>query len=110
VKRQYMRMRWTFFVIASVAFAAGCSSTKFVVAPQLPKQYETIGVVRGSACGVLLFDVIPIKTNDRTERAYRNALARNRGELLADTHIRERWYFIYAGELLCTDIEATAVR
>lgn len=104
-----MRVLWG-IVLAAPVLVVGCSSAQFVVAPEPPKQYESIGPAEGSACGVLLFDFIPIRTNSRSERAYREALTRSHGTALIDTRIRERWYFIGAGELLCTDIEATAIR
>jgi len=61
----------------------------------------------GSACGVNLFAVIPIGVNDRAERAYRQALERSRGTGLTDTKVTDRWYWIYVGMMVCTDISGT---
>jgi hypothetical protein len=103
-------MRTRIPILLLAVMVAACSSRPFTVAPMPPGHYETLGPATGGACGVLLFNLIPISSNDRVERAYAQALATSRGSMLIDTRVRERWYFIYAGTLLCTDIEGTAIR
>jgi hypothetical protein len=95
-------------VLAAAAF--GCHS--------VPVTYEapaagTFDVTAGKpvaigACGVQLFGVIPIRTNSRQKRAY-DALRRNApNSVLVDIRQQERWYFIFAGHLFCTSLNATA--
>ncbi len=87
----------------------GCSSNPVRIGPRPPETYRVIGPVEGTACGVLLYDVIPIATNSCVDRAYRSALGGSGGTMLVDTVVRDRWYFIGVGQLLCTDIEGTAI-
>ncbi len=89
---------------------AGCASDPMLVGPRVPDPYRVIGPVDASACGFLLFDCIPVRMNRRPERAYREALALWQGKALIDTEVRERWYYVGIGELLCTDIKGTAVQ
>ena len=80
------------------------------VGPRPPSAYSVVGPARGGACGVLLFGLIPINVNDRTRRAYEQAVANGNGTALVDTEIRDRWYYLYIGEMLCTDVQGTAIR
>jgi len=55
--------------------------------------------------------VIPINVNDRAERAYKQALEQAGGASgLTDTKVTDRWYWIYIGELFCTDVEGMGYR
>ena len=94
---------------AIIAAVAGCSSNAVRVGPRPPDPYQVIGPAQGSACGVLLFDVIPLDTNSCVERAYGEAVASSRATTLIDTQVRDRWYFIGIGQLLCTDVQGTAI-
>jgi hypothetical protein len=88
----------------------GCRSHVATIAPFPPSDYTDAGRVRSSACGFLLFNVIPIRVHSRAHRAYAEAVRRSSAWGLTDTSITDRWYFAGAGTLLCTDIEATAIR
>jgi hypothetical protein len=77
----------------------------------LPPADAVIGPkTKGTGCGVLLFDFIPISVNDRVGRAYKQATDGGRALGLTNTTVNERWYWIYIGTLLCTDVEGDAVR
>jgi hypothetical protein len=91
---------------------AGCASEAVHVGPKPPATYRSLGWSEGGACGLLLFDVIPIGVNGRTQAAYDEALRRSAGgTMLVDTAVNERWYFIpYVGEILCSDVVGTAIR
>src|SRR5262245_28820766 len=95
--------------IALGLLAGACSSPAVRVGPLPRPDYRTIGPARGGAGSTLLFGFIPIGVNERTQRAYDRAVANGRGTALIDTQVRDRWYYIYVGELLCTDVEGTAV-
>ena len=105
-------------VVASAVVAflvVGCTSRSVRVAQRPPQSYRTLGTARGSACGVMLFDVIPIVVNQRVERAYARALARAPGATaLIDTQMRDRAYTLggifVAGHLVCTDVLGTAIQ
>lgn len=95
---------------AAAVCLAGCSGAFVNVAPTPPARYVTSGEAIGTACGVLLFNIIPIQVNDRTERAYKQALQRANAEGLLDTTVTDRWYFIYVGGLYCTDVQGVGFR
>jgi len=102
-------------VATIMVLAAGCTSRAVRVAPPPPPSYRVLGTVRGGACGMMLFDVIPLNVNQRVERAYGRALARARGATaLIDTQLRDRWYtaggIMIAGHIVCTDIVGTAIQ
>ena len=106
-------------VLPSVAtimvLTVGCTSRVARVAPPPPPSYRVLGTVHGGACGMMLFDVIPLHVNERVERAYGRALARARGATaLIDTQLRDRWYtaggIMIAGHVVCTDIVGTAIQ
>lgn len=82
----------------------GCSGPLTRVAPQPPEGVALTKEARGTACGVNLFGVIPISVNDRAERAYRQAVERSGGSGLTNTSVVDRWYWIYVGHMVCTDI------
>jgi len=43
--------------------------------------------------------------NDRAQRAYDAALKTAGGTGLTDVKVTERWYWVYVGNVYCTDIE-----
>jgi hypothetical protein len=75
-----------------------------------PPGYVTTREGEGTACGVNLFGVIPIAANTRTERAYQQALEKAGATGLLDTQVTDRWYWIYVGELFCTDVAGMGFR
>lgn len=102
------------FVLASLGLW-GCSSRAARVGPRPPASYQALGPARGSACGVMLFDFIPINVTARTERAYRRALTAAPGAaMLIDTRVRDRWYslggILLGGHIVCADIVGTAIK
>jgi hypothetical protein len=97
-------------VTALALTIVGCSSHAVRIGPVPPATYSVIGPARASACGVLVFGILPINVNDRTQRAYDAALQRSGGNALVDVSVRDRWYYIYIGGMVCTDIQGTAIR
>jgi len=92
-----------------IAPLSGCASSPALIGPRPKSDAGSGEVVRGSACGILVFGFIPAATNSRTERAYRAALAGRGGEL-TDTQIRYSWVAIpMVGLMLCTEIEGTVM-
>jgi hypothetical protein len=96
--------------LAALLLLAGCYSQFVNVAPQPPKSYAVVGPAKGSACGLLLLDVIPIGVNDRTERAYADAVAKANATALMDTSVTTSWYYAVIGVVHCTEIQGTAIR
>ncbi len=94
----------------AAAVLAGCSGPFVKIAPVPPPQFVTTGDAHGSACGMLLFNLIPIGYFERAERAYRQAVQRANAEGLLNTTITERWYFVYVGGLYCADVAGVGFR
>ena len=94
-----------------VALLAGCSSAAVKIAPRPPATPALLGVTHGSACGVLVFNVIPVGVNDRVEKAHQEAQLANGMRSVTDVKVTERWYLVpLFGTVLCTDIEETAIQ
>ena len=89
---------------------AGCVSAPVLVAPEPPKGYALGSRAKGSACGAIVMGFIPAGVNGRADRAYRQAVQKGGGDGIVDVTIRDRWYWIYVGELLCTEVEGTSYR
>lgn len=98
-------MSWRAALVCLLLVAAGCSGPRTRIAPALPAGAVMTREGVGTACGVNLLGVIPIRVNSRAERAYQQALERARATGLTETKVTDRWYWIYVGAMFCTDIE-----
>ena len=89
----------------------GCSSGPVTVAPRPPMNPTLLGSAKGSSCGMLLFNLVPMGVNDRLAEAHTAAQAALGTNEVVDVRIRERWYVVpLVGTVLCTDVEQTAAR
>jgi hypothetical protein len=96
------------FTAALVGWSA-CASGPVLVGPKPAAPVQPGEIGRGTGCGLLLFGVIPVRVNSRTERAYREAL-HGRGSSLADTEVTESWYILpEIGPILCTGVSGRIV-
>jgi len=103
-------MKRTLAILTILLASAGCSSRSVRVAMRPPADYRGSESVSGSACGLLLWGIIPAGCNSRTERAYQSALAGRSGSL-TDTEIQYSWYTIpFLGYWLCTGVQGRVVR
>lgn len=106
----------TLTVVLSIAFLVGCSATAPSPSPQQLSQGSTPikrgsagGKASGLACGIELFDFVPIGIWSRTERAYSAALDKAGARaLLAPTYSDSRIDLMVA-TLKCSAVEGTAV-
>jgi hypothetical protein len=97
-------------LVSALAACASCAGPYVSVSPRPPDVYSEIGLTSGSACGMLLFDAIPVAFTERTQRAYDRAVARIGASSLVDTSITTRWYFAGVGTVHCVDVDGTGVR
>jgi len=100
-------------VVLLILFAAcaGCVGTPVTFKSLTDVKYDaTKGrTVSGSACGFQLLLFIPIKINDRHERAYAELLDdAGPGYYVTDINVCERWKYGFVGTAYCTDLKATA--
>ena len=103
-------------VMLLVAFLSGCVSEPVNVAPAPPARFEKLGPAHGEACGSLGivatgYYVIPIKLNDRVERAYDRAVASVPGATaLIDVTYAEDWFWWVIGTARCVKLSGEAIR
>lgn len=87
-----------------------------MLAPHPPAHYTVLGPAKGEGCSsvVLLFSffqVAPVATAGRFQRAYAAALASVPGATaLVDASFQEHWYWAVFGTVYCTTITGEAVR
>ncbi|KAF0216395.1 MAG: hypothetical protein FD174_3685 [Geobacteraceae bacterium] len=90
---------------------AGCVGTPVTFKSLTDVKYDaTKGrTVSGCACGFQVLFFIPIKINDRYERAYAELLHdAGPGYCVTDINVREGWKYGFVGTAYCTDLKATA--
>jgi hypothetical protein len=59
---------------------------------------------------MLLGNLIPIRTNSRTGRAYDLAVEKAGATVLTDTTVTDSWFWTPIGVFLCTEISGTGIR
>jgi hypothetical protein len=102
--------------LLALSFVLGaCTGSHYNIAPRVPAKYTKLGPAKGEACGHLAFSIdlafIPINLNDRTERAYQNAVASVPGaRALIDVQLEESWYWWVIANTRCVTITGTAVK
>ncbi len=64
--------------------------------------------ITADACGFQLLLLIPIRVNDRAERAYSSLIAQAQYEHVTDIKVKETWNYAFVGTVYCTVLEATA--
>ena len=94
----------------SAFLAAGCVSQPLKIPTVTKTSYEKLGEGKGSATGLMLFDVIPIGQNERFVRAYDAAVKSKGGDALIDPVITERWFWGYILDGYTTEITGTVIK
>ena len=92
-----VHMKWSVWVCLFLALSiTACHSVPLTIpsAPVGPNE-QRLGTGEGSSTGIMLFQFIPIKQNDRFVDAYRQALAQSGGTRLVDVTIEERWFWAW---------------
>jgi hypothetical protein len=90
--------------------AAGCASQPLKIPSLANRNYEVLGEGKGSATGLMLFDVIPIGQNERFVRAYEAAVKSKNGDALLDPEISEHWFWGYILNGYSTEITGTVIK
>ena len=67
---------------------------QITTAPVGPDE-EVIGEAKGEWTGIMFFQFIPIKQNNRLEAAYNKALQSSGGTRLVNPTIKERWFWAW---------------
>jgi hypothetical protein len=101
-----------------ILLLVGCTSGFKTIVPTPPANYEKLGKATGSATGSLCapligsaWSFVPIKLNDRIERAYNNAIASVPGATgLIDVTYKEDWYWWILGTARTVTITGEAIK
>jgi len=91
-------------------FASGCVSQPLKIPTVTKADYEVLGEGKGSATGLMLFDVIPIGQNERFVRAYDAAVKTKNGDALINPEITEHWFWGYVLNGYSTEITGTVIK
>ena len=75
----------------------GCVGTpyRFANVELDPERYEALGYAEADAGGLMIMNVIPIRQNDKIERAISAAVSSKGGDELVDITVQERWFWAY---------------
>jgi hypothetical protein len=92
-----------------MALFCGCSGPLVKIGPVPPAEYFEAGPVTGEACGTLALGIFPVNLNERTERAYAQAVEKAHATSLKDTSITESWYPGLFGPQICTTVHGIAL-
>ena len=94
----------------------GCSSKEVTIENKQPEKYEILGKAKGNANGSLAalataYYFIPIGLNDRTQRAYEDAIRSVPGATgLINVTYSENWYWWLIGTNRSVTITGDAIR
>jgi len=78
-----------------LAALGGCTGVPYRMAEVEvdPTRYEVLGEAEGKTTGIMLFQFIPIRQNDRIERAAGQAIRSKGGDQLVNITIQESWFW-----------------
>ena len=97
---------------ALLLMLTSCTSAplKIPTEPIQPNEQE-LGPAEGNATGIMLFQLIPIKQNQRFVQAYQQALESQPGATrLVDVEIQERWFWAWVLNGYSFTVRGTAVK
>lgn len=95
---------------ATMSLLIGCSSVPHRMGALPDKQYDIVGKGKATAGGFMLFGFIPIKHNDKIQRAYQAAVQEQGGDDLINPTISESWYWAYIGNGYRISIEGDVIK
>ncbi len=93
-----------------IVFAFGCASVPLEISNINNQEYEVQGEGTGTAVGIMLFNVIPIRQNTRFKRAYQAAVDSKGGDNLLNPVITERWFWGYILNGYKTTVTGTVIK
>jgi len=94
----------------STLLLSGCTSQPLKIPHITSTNYEVLGEGKAQATGIMLFNIIPIKQNDRFIRAYNAAIKSKNGDALIDIEIKEKWFWAYVLNGYKTEIKGTVIK
>lgn len=106
----------TSFTALSLLVLSGCSSKEVTIENKQPLKYEVLGKATGTGSGSLgigptAYNFIPIGLNDRSERAYADAIRSVPGATgLINVTYSEDWFWWVIGTNRTVTVTGDAIR
>lgn len=102
-----------FLVVSVMALLAACSGAPAQLGSTTAQRPSDVDFSKGrpisaKGCGFQLLLFIPIKTNDRMQRANEALIDQAHGDFISDVKITESWKYGFVGTSYCTELSATA--
>lgn len=100
------------FGLLTLTLLAGCTGRYYKI-PTTPvdlTKYEVVGSGTQTATGIMLFGFIPIRQNNKIERATQTLIANHGGDAVTDVTVRERWFWAWVLNGYKTDVQGTVLR
>ena len=103
-------LRNTMLLFGILAITACHSVPLQIPTPPPAPDEEVLGPASGESTGIMLFQVIPIKQNNRFQAAYNQALQASGGTRLINPIIKERWFWAFVLNGYSFTVSGTAVK
>jgi hypothetical protein len=99
-------------ILSTVMLLSACTGTPVQLGTKSsePVPIGTERVITAEACGFQLLLFIPIRINDRLERAYKKIESQASGDFITDVRVQESWGWRFVGTSYCTTLHAKAVQ
>lgn len=99
-------------IATTLALVTGCTGTPVKLGSDVsgPIPTGTERNITAEACGFQLLLFIPIKINNRMERAYSQLEMKAGGDFITDVKVKEEWVYGFVGTEYCTTLNARAIR
>lgn len=89
---------------------AGCTGAPMKTQHLDSSQYTVVGHSEGTATGLMLFGVIPIRQNSRFVRAQDEAIKAKGGDAMINTQVQENWFWAWVLTGYTTRISGDVVK
>jgi hypothetical protein len=97
-------------VAAAIVLSSGCHSKPLKIKQVVGQDYDVLGEGKGSATGIMLFNIIPIGQNARFVRAHQRAIDSLGGDAIIEPEISERWFWAYILNGYTTTVKGKVVK
>ncbi|WP_224984071.1 hypothetical protein [Geomonas agri] len=105
-----MSKKLVFAAAMTALLVAGCTSNPLSFRKCNMTNAQVIGPTEGTSTGIMLFQFIPIKQNNRFDEAYKDAISKVGATCLNDPVVQEKWFWAYVLNGYSFTVRGTAVK